>query len=270
MLDALRMRLHPRLALFLAAAFFASCAVHKSEVRTGGHWGYEGNVDPSHWCDLDPANSACCTGKEQSPIDILTARATPSSVPKLELDYPSTTFSVVNNGHTVQANLEVGKDHCGLKLGGTAYDLVQFHMHAPSEHSIDGRHSPVEIHLVHKSADGALAVVGLLVDSGPANGELEKVWRLAPAEEGNGGVAVGVNLARVLPASHANYRYSGSLTTPPCSEHVQWIVMQGKITMSDEQLAKLEAMFSGDEFPEGNRRPVQPIGGRTVALDSGN
>jgi carbonic anhydrase len=258
-------------SLFLGV-LFAACAAHKSEVhsRAPGHWGYEGEDGPSHWCDLAPDNSECCHGKEQSPIDIHSAEAVADHPPALEFAYPQSTFTVVNNGHTVQATLEIAAPKVGVTLGGTFYALQQFHFHTPSEHEIDGRHSPIEMHLVHKSADGTLAVVGLLVESGSANGELQKIWRLAPAEEGNGGVAVGVNLANVLPASKANFRYAGSLTTPPCSEHVHWIVMQSPITMSEEQLKKFEAMFSGSEFPAGNCRPVQPIGSRKVELDTGS
>ncbi len=150
------------------------------------------------------------------------------------------------------------------------YDLQQFHIHTPSEHAIDGKHSPLEIHFVHKAADGSLAVVGLLVAPGAANAELEKVWRLAPAHAAEGGVAGGVDLAKVLPATLENFRYAGSLTTPPCSEHVQWIVMETPITMSAEQIARIQTMFAAPEFPHGNARPVQPLGHRRVVIDPGS
>jgi carbonic anhydrase len=260
-----------RFGLIAALSLFAACSSHGSG-HSGQpvHWGYEHEDGPPHWCDLDPANSECCEGKEQSPIDIQTAKVVSAHPAKLELVYPQSTFSVVNNGHTVQANLQVDKAKCGLSLGGVSYELKQFHMHTPSEHTLNGKHSPLEIHLVHQSADGNLAVVGLMVEPGEANGELEKVWRLAPEQKGEGGIAVGVNLGNVLPEAHSNYRYPGSLTTPPCSEHVQWIVMQTPITMSEEQIMKLEAMFTGPEFPEGNARPVQPVGARRVEIDSGS
>ena len=265
-----RSRLWP-VSLLLSLAPLASCAAHHAEhAHAAGHWGYDPDDGPSHWCDLDPANDACCHGREQSPIDIRTAQARSDSPPKLAFAYPPSTFSVANNGHTVQAKLEVDAARCGITLGGVAYELQQFHVHAPSEHTLNGKHSPLEIHLVHKSASGDLAVVGLLVEQGAANAELAKVWRLAPDHEGPGGVAVGVNLANVLPSSHVNFRYAGSLTTPPCSEHVHWIVMQTPITMSEDQIVKIEAMFAAPEFPDGNCRPVQPLGARTVELDSGS
>jgi carbonic anhydrase len=260
--------------LSLLAAFslalVAACASHSSHAHAPGHWGYDKEDGPKDWCGLDPANTACCNGHEQSPIDIQTKQARAATPPKLVITYPSSTFTVLNNGHTVEAELEVDKARCGITLGGVDYDLKQFHVHTPSEHTINGKHSPLEVHLVHKSAAGDLAVIGLLVESGPANAELEKIWRIAPEHEGTGGVAVGVNLANVLPATRVTYRYAGSLTTPPCSEHVRWIVMQTPITMSEAQITKLEGLFAGAEFPEGNCRPVQPLGARTVELDSGS
>jgi carbonic anhydrase len=268
-------RLQPRhvraSAALLLGLWIAACASHENAASSAvhPHWGYERAAGPSNWCELEPDYSDCCAGKEQSPIDIRPAQAVADHPAKLEFAYPSSTFSVVNNGHTVQANLEIAAPKVGLTLGGTFYDLKQFHFHTPSEHEIDGRHAPVEMHLVHQSADGTLAVVGLMIESGDANGELQKIWRLAPATEGGGGVAVGVNLANVLPSSTAHYRYPGSLTTPPCSEHVHWIVMQSPITMSAAQIEKIEGMFRGREFPDGNCRPVQPTGNRTVEIDSG-
>jgi carbonic anhydrase len=257
--------------IFAAVSIFSACSSHGAgHAHTPGHWGYESDDGPAHWCDLDPANSECCQGKEQSPIDIPTAKAVAAHPAKLVLTYPSSTFSVVNNGHTVQANLQIDKARCGITLAGVAYDLAQFHVHTPSEHMINGKHAPLEIHLVHRSSDGNLAVVGLLVQPGAANGELEKILRIAPEHEGEGGIAVGVNLDKVIPTSHANYRYPGSLTTPPCTEHVQWIVMQTPITMAEEQIDKIEALFTGAEFPEGNARPVQPLGARKVEIDSGS
>jgi carbonic anhydrase len=258
-------------SLLLSIAPLASCSSHKpAHAHAADHWGYDEGDGPAHWCGLDPANDACCHGREQSPIDIRSAQAHTDTPPKLEFAYPPSTFSVANNGHTVQAKLEVDAKRCGVTLGGVEYELQQFHVHAPSEHTINGKHSPLEIHFVHKSASGDLAVVGIFVEQGEANAELAKVWRLAPDQEGSGGVAVGVNLANVLPPSHVNFRYAGSLTTPPCSEHVRWIVMQTPITMSDDQIVKIESMFAAPEFPDGTCRPVQALGARTVELDAGS
>jgi carbonic anhydrase len=264
--------LPPRSArLFAAAILLSACATtHSAEHPSGKvHWGYASSTGPTAWCDLDSANSACCAGHEQSPIDIPSASATTGTMPTLAISYAPGEFEVINNGHTVQATPAAGGAHSGLKLGATFYALQQFHVHTPSEHAIDGRHAPLELHFVHKSETGNLAVVGVMVEVGAANDELEKIWHRAPAQEGSGGTARAVDIARALPSSHANFRYDGSLTTPPCSERVQWIVMQTPITMSNEQIKRLESLFSGPEFPNGNARPVQPLGARVVAVDLG-
>jgi carbonic anhydrase len=256
---------------WLAVGLLAACSSESKDVHAEGahHWSYAAAGGPEHWCDLDPANSACCRGTEQSPIDIVTAGAIAGHAPSMVLTDPTTVFDVANNGHTVQASLRPGAAKCALSLDGERYELQQFHVHAPSEHTIDGKHAPLELHFVHKSAKGALAVVGVLVEPGEANEEIEKVWKLAPAHAGSGGIAAGVDLTNILPAARVNFRYPGSLTTPPCSERVQWIVMETPITMSEEQIAKIQGMFGGPEFPNGNARPVQPLGARAVVVDLG-
>jgi carbonic anhydrase len=262
-----------RLELLIVAALFGSaCTSTQSSEHPSGHvhWGYATSTGPSLWCDLDAANSPCCEGHEQSPIDIKSSTASLGSLPSLGFTYPVGTYDVTNNGHTVQATFVADHERSGMTIGATFYPLQQFHLHTPSEHAIDGHHAPVELHFVHRSDAGNLAVIGVMVEPGAANAELEKIWKLAPADEGKGGTAHGVDVASVMPASHANFRYAGSLTTPPCSERVQWIVMQTPITMSDAQIQKLEAMFSGHKFPNGNARPVQPLGARTIEVDPGN
>lgn len=260
------------LARFLAPTILFACSAEKQSTHAAAahHWGYAAAEGPAHWCDLDPANGACCKGEEQSPIDIVTNSALADPAAKLELVDPPASFSVANNGHTLQATLQAGSAACSLALGGARYALQQFHVHAPSEHAIDGKHAPLELHFVHKAGDGSLAVVGVLVEPGDANAEMEKVLLLAHAYKGEVGFATGVDLAKVLPASRVNFRYEGSLTTPPCSEHVQWIVMETPITMSEEQIAKIQGMFTGPEFPQGNARPVQPLGHRRLVVDAGS
>jgi carbonic anhydrase len=221
------------------------------------------------WGDIDPANTTCCEGHEQSPIDIESARATTGRIPALEIAYPVGTFDVVNTGYTVQATLVGEGARSGMMLGATFYPLQQFHLHSPGEHAIDGHHAPIELHFVHRSECGNIAVVAVMVEAGAANAELEKIWQLAPAVEGKGGTARAVDLARVIPESRANFRYAGSLTTPPSNDRAQWIVMQAPITMSEAQIAKLERMFTGHQFPNGNARPLQPLGTRTIECDPG-
>jgi carbonic anhydrase len=255
----------------LAGAQLACSSNHEAaHAGAAHHWGYADAAGPEHWCDLDPANRGCADGKEQSPIDIVPASAVAEHSASLALHDAPSDFGVANNGHTVQATLRPGSGTCNLTLDGVGYDLQQFHVHTPSEHEIDGKHSPLELHFVHKAADGSLAVVGVMVERGAANAELEKVWKLAPPHAAEGGVAAAVDIAKILPATHVNFRYAGSLTTPPCSEKVQWIVMETPITMSAEQIARIQALFVAPEFPHGNARPVQPLGQRKVVIDPGS
>ena len=260
---------HPSLLPFVLVATLATACSSGHASHAAHPWGYTGAEGPEHWCDLDAANTACCQGREQSPVDILASDAVAGPAPKLELVEPPSSFSVANNGHTLQATQQKGGG-CGIFLGGTRYVLQQFHVHAPSEHAVDGKRAALELHFVHRSEEGKLAVVGVLVQPGDSNAELSKIWRVAPDHEGEGGVASDVDLAKVFPIARTNFRYPGSLTTPPCSEHVEWIVMASPITMSEAELTRIRGMFAGAGFPSGNARPLQPIGLRTVVVDPGS
>jgi carbonic anhydrase len=166
-----------RPARLVAAAFLLSaCATtHSAEHPSGKvHWGYASSTGPTAWCDLDSANSACCVGHEQSPIDIHRG-VRDGTLRTLAISYAPGEFEVTNNGDTVQATPAGGGAHSGLKLGATLYTLQQFHVHTPSEHAIDGRHAPIELHFVHKSETRNLAVMGVIVEVAAANDELEKI-----------------------------------------------------------------------------------------------
>lgn len=211
-------------------------------------WGYEGEHGPAHW------GGDCKTGQSQSPINLTGAAA---GSPGLNLNYTTSPVKILHNGHTVQANLD-GKST--LTTGGKEYSLVQFHFHAPSEHTIDGKPADLVAHLVHKSADGALAVVGVLFNEGVENSFLGKFWEHLPAQkspEHDTGVTVDLN--EVLPAVRGHYAYSGSLTTPPCSEGVSWFVMHTPVTISSAQLAAFRKVI------DKNVRPVQPLNGRALS-----
>jgi carbonic anhydrase len=218
--------------------------------------------------DHDLHDPACFEERGQSPIDIPSAAAQVRQVPPLEFLYRAASFDVIHTGYTLQATLVEDGERCGILLGSEFHPLVQFHPHTPSEHAIDGHHAKVELHFVHKSAKGELTVVAVMVELGAPNTELEKVWKIAPVHEGPGGTVRDIDIRRVLPASRANFRYSGSLTMPPLLERVRWIVMQRAITMSPGQIKKLQGLFSGHRFPSGNARALQPLGARTVDVDS--
>ena len=222
------------------------------------HWTYEGEEGPSHWSQLSPDYERCGVGKQQSPIDLTGASA--RDLADIAFDYHPSKADVVNNGHTIQVTVEPGSS---IRVDGKRFDLVQFHFHAPSEHAIDGKLWPAELHLVHKSADGELAVVGLMIEKGDANKALGPVFKNMPAKSGAHRKLGGkLDLAELLPAVRTTFRYSGSLTTPPCSEGVRWHVVTEPIRVSEAQLAEFERLH------EGSNRPLQPLHDRTLVVDS--
>ena len=218
-------------------------------------WSYDGDAGPAHWADLSPAFATCRDGVSQSPVDL-----TGNTEPKprdLAFQYVSSPLAIVNNGHTIQANYAPGSV---LISDGKHYTLLQFHFHRLSEHTVDGRPADMEMHLVHRDADGNLAVVGVFLTVGQHNEALHQVWANVPAEKSGKRLVDGVtvNAADLLPADLAYFSYTGSLTTPPCSESVRWFVMKRPVEVSLEQLAMFAALF-----PD-NARPTQPLNERTV------
>ena len=222
-------------------------------------WGYEGDRGPAHWGSLDQAFSVCGAGTAQSPIDL--AGGTDGDFAALEFDYGAHRATVVNTGHTVQVNVDPGS---GMILGDTRYELLQFHFHHGSEHTVGGVRLPMEMHLVHRSDQGALAVVGMLLGAGAANEALAPIWERIPSGAGSAeAVPDAVAVAALLPATRVAWRYRGSLTTPPCTEGVAWIVMSEPVTLSAAQIAAFGALYAR------NYRPVQPLGRRTLGRDRG-
>jgi len=223
-----------------------------------GHWSYEGETGPAHWGALDKTFAACASGHAQSPIDIAGPAA--GTLPAITFEYQPSRINVVNNGHTIQVNYDSGS---AIVVGGVRYNLVQFHFHVPSEHTIGGKAAAAELHLVHRNAKGQLAVIGVLMEPGAENAALAPLWAHLPSAEGPvQKIDARINAADLLPASHTTYRYNGSLTTPPCSEGVKWMVMTTPVTVSDQQLASLKAIL------HGNNRPVQAIDRRAVTTDA--
>ena len=220
------------------------------------HWEYSGEHGPSHWADLAEEFSTCATGKLQSPFNI-SADIT-ASLPILGLNYQPVPMNIINNGHTIQADQAGGGQ---LVVGGQAYELLQFHFHAGSEYSIDGKTYPLEVHLVHASKSGDLAVVGVMFEEGATNAELAKIWANMPVNKGNNEVAgQTINVSNLLPANKKYYRFMGSLTTPPCSEGVNWHMMSTPITASAAQIAAFKAIYPM------NARPLQDENDRLVVL----
>ena len=237
----------------LAAILLATSCLSYAAGQT--HWEYEGHGGTEHWGDLDPAFTTCKTGKEQSPINITTAKKSADLKP-IAFAYTPSAAEVVNNGHTIQVNLTNGGS---IKLGQDEFKLLQFHFHTPSEEQIDGKSFPLVAHLVHKSADGQLAVVAVLFTLGKENAALKNVFNTIPAQGGTSKPLAGnFNASDLLPQDQAYYAFKGSLTTPPCSEGVRWQVLKQTQDISVEQFAA----FKGP-YPL-NARPVQPLHGRKV------
>ncbi|MCA9540166.1 MAG: carbonic anhydrase family protein [Myxococcales bacterium] len=234
-----------------------------SDAHDGGgaheiHWGYEAENGPAKWATLSPDYALCADGQEQSPIDLTGATAVDPI--GLTPAWQASAASVVDNGHTVQINLDSGGT---LTLDGTTYTLRQFHLHAPSEHTVESHAAPLEVHLVHSTDDGHLAVVGVLLEEGAADPTLAAVFAHLPEME-NEPVALPdpIDASALLPADHSAWRYAGSLTTPPCSEGVRWTVLKTPMHASAEQISAFRNLHAG------NARPAQPINSRTLTLDA--
>jgi carbonic anhydrase len=249
-------------ALGMAALMAAFAAPSDDDAATSHHakhWTYGGEGGPQSWGDIDPANKPCAAGMQQSPIDLsgaLNAKA-PALIPRW---IPARGGEVINNGHTLQVNLDAGGS---VQLNGKDYVLKQFHFHHPSEHTIDGKPYPLEVHFVHASPDGDIAVVGVLFEEGEANPNLDAIWSTAPVKEGEADISHMLDAGRFMPSGGGAYRYEGSLTTPPCSETVHWTVMAGPVTASPSQIAAFASLFPF------NARPVQPLNRRYILKTSG-
>ncbi|HEY8100161.1 MAG TPA: carbonic anhydrase family protein [Burkholderiaceae bacterium] len=218
------------------------------------HWSYDGEDGPSHWGKLNTAWAQCATGKRQSPIDIHDGIKV--DLEPIQFEYKPVHYKVTDNGHTIQVDLEPGNH---FTLTGHTYELLQFHFHRPSEEHVNGKGFQMVVHLVHKGDDGKLAVVALLVDEGVANSIIQNVWNNLPLEKSDPVVPTGlIDVSQLLPMSREYYTYMGSLTTPPCSEEVLWMVMKQPIKMSAPQIAIFARLYPM------NARPIQPNEARII------
>lgn len=220
----------------------------------GPPWGYSGPLGPEAWASLHPSFSLCGKGQRQSPVDI--RDGLPVDLEAVEFNYRPGFFSVTDNGHTVQVQVGGGNS---IEVGARRYELTGFHFHLPGEERVDGRSFAMSIHLVHRDAQGRLAVVGLVAEEGPEHPAVQAVWNHLPLERGEF-VAASVEFdpATLLPRRRGYHTYMGSLTTPPCTEGVLWIVMQQPIQVSPQQLAIFARLHPM------NARPVQPLNGRVI------
>jgi carbonic anhydrase len=223
------------------------------------HWSYEGEEGPSHWASLSPEFAVCGSGREQSPVDLALAPAEPGSAyrPAYAPGHPV----LRNNGHTVQVDVPAGS---AIDIGGETYALLQYHFHAPSEHTVGGVRLPMELHLVHRGSRG-LAVIGVLIREGAQNPAYAPLLDALPARAGEERQIAAEHRTETLLPAHEGpdwrvYRYPGSLTTPPCSEGVDWHVLAEPVELSGAQIEQFRRVF------DANSRPVQPLRSRVVHL----
>lgn len=219
------------------------------------HWAYQGDTGPANWAMLKPDFRQCMTGRRQSPIDI--RDGIPVQLDPIQFDYRPSAFRVLDNGHTVQVNVEPGNS---ITVVGHRYELVQFHFHRPSEERVNGRQYEMVVHLVHKDPEGHLAVVAVLIDQGQQpNPAVQQVWNNLPLEKNTEQVALApIDPNQLLPEQRQYFTYMGSLTTPPCSEGVLWMVMKQPASLTRVQIGVF-----GRLYPM-NARPIQQANGRLI------
>ena len=244
------------LRLMFATLGLVACADSADRTEHAApHWEYSGAAGPEHWASLDPAFRACTGGKSQSPIDV--TGTVDVDLPALTFDYGTAATEILHNGHTIQVPFPAGN---AVTVDGRSYGLKQFHFHAPSEHHVAGRSYPLEAHLVHADSGGGLLVVGVFFEQGPTNPALARLWvHMPPVAGETHPLAAPLLPSLLLPMERDSYRFTGSLTTPPCSEGVQWIVLREPVTASAGQVDLITAALG-----EANNRPLQALNDRVV------
>ncbi len=245
--------------LLSTIAALTLCNVQLSANETKAHtdhWGYTGHNTPDKWGKLSEKFRECGVGLNQSPINI--TNSLHANLPPLSPNYSHSSKNIVDNGHTIQVNMEPGDT---VTIDGITFELKQFHFHSPSENQIDGKSFPLEAHFVHADKKGDLAVIAVMFQEGEANPELEKIWADMPNKEGDTKVLQLKEIAKkLLPKDKHYYRFNGSLTTPPCTEGVRWFVLKQPLTVSKEQIKK----FHDDTMHHNNNRPIQPLDARII------
>ena len=241
----------------LGAACSDDVASTSSKDEASPHWSYEGDEGPDVWGELAAEYAPCSAGSQQSPIDLGVARGV--DLPDLQIDYRPGQVSVADNGHTVQAT--AASPDSTISVDGSTFTLLQMHFHAPSEHTIDGQFAPAEVHFVHRSDAGELAVIGVMLVEGATDHVAWSAYTQALSVGEDTTVDTTLDWFAMLPPDALTIRYAGSLTTPPCTEGVRWMVMDTPVEVS---AAQLEAFVAAHE---GNHRPVQSLNDRDVLAD---
>jgi carbonic anhydrase len=218
-------------------------------------WTYAGPTGAANWHKISPDYALCGHGQRQSPIDIKDGIRV--NLDGIKFDYKPSALKVVNTGHTVQVAYDPGSS---ITVGGTTFELVHFHFHRPAEERVNGRPFDMVAHLVHKSKDGAIAMVAVLMMAGDENPFIKSLWNHLPLDVGMDEAPTGVTVdaTQLLPKIRGYFTYMGSMTTPPCSEGVRWIVMRTPVQVSRAQVNVFGRLY------ENNARPIQPAHARLV------
>ncbi len=231
------------------------------------HWSYKEESGPTTWGTLSPVYALCASGKNQSPVNISQNDAKKGVYWKINYKKSSLKIAhnehmddILDNGHTIQVSVDEGST---FLLNHKTYHLKQFHFHTPSEHTINEKSFPMEVHFVHQSDSGDLAVVAVLVVEGKENPNFAKIIANLPTKKGETKHLSKVNLALQfhLPETLEAYHYQGSLTTPPCSEKVEWLVFKHYVSASKKQIQAFTQKIGT------NNRPIQALNERTIKTD---
>jgi carbonic anhydrase len=230
-------------------------SLHAAESEA--HWSYTGDDGPDHWSELSDNYALCREGMNQSPVNLVADFSV--GLPELVFEYHGTPLDETNNGHTIMLKVTPG-NYLEVPERNQRYQLLQGHFHSPSEHTIDGEHFAMEIHLVHSNEEGHLAVVGVMVEEGEEDPMLNRIWSFMPERVGESTQSpLTVFEAGVLPPTRNYFSYAGSLTTPPCSEGIAWVVLRDPLTASAEQIARFK-----ERVGPSTNRPVQPQNARVI------
>jgi len=243
------------LSALICCPFALALSVAAQEQHPAHTWDYGKLHGPSHWGELEPGFAPCKNGHHQSPIDIRNPQS--ADLPPIEFDYKPSTLNIIDNGHTIMINYGPGSS---ISVAGKKYELKQFHFHRPSEEKINGKGYEMVVHLVHADQEGKLAVVAVLLHKGDDNPLVHELWTELPKEKESEEHLnnIQVDAASLLPADHGYYTFSGSLTTPPCSEDVTWFVLKHPVSVSAAEIKQFSKLYRHDA------RPTQPLYGRVV------
>ncbi len=238
--------------VYILFTILISTTIYSADNTT--HWSYEGKTGPTNWSELSKGYINCKIGLSQSPINI--KETTTVDLKPIEFHYNPSPLKIINNGHTIQVNY-TAESH--IISGGKRFNLLQFHFHTPSEHQINGNHHEMEVHFVHRSEDGQYAVVGVLMKKGTEHPLIQTLWNNLPKDINKvQSINTQIDPGKLIPSNQSYYLYSGSLTTPPCSEGLKWHVLMNPIEVSETQIKTFIALF------KNNARPVQPMNNRKV------